>query len=125
MILITRLLCAVAGRSGTAASRYSELSESPSRVFDELEAIAPRSTSCLSLDDEASDSSASSPPDTGNRHTEPQVLHCCYCGAARGLYFTRELSSPMAARPRNILSAVCCCSFSSSNVSIRHASLPL
>ncbi|XP_071358591.1 uncharacterized protein [Trachinotus anak] len=53
----------VRGRCGTAASRYSELSCSRSHVFDELEAIAPRSTSCPSLDP-ASDSSACPSPDT-------------------------------------------------------------
>ncbi|KAI3366626.1 hypothetical protein L3Q82_009313 [Scortum barcoo] len=53
----------VRGRSGTAASRYSELSCSQSRVFDELEAIAPRSASCPSLD-EPSDSSGCPSPDT-------------------------------------------------------------
>ncbi|CAJ1054513.1 uncharacterized protein LOC122871396 isoform X4 [Xyrichtys novacula] len=53
----------VRGRCGTAASRYSELSCSQSRVFDELEAIAPRSTSCLSLD-QPDDSSCCPSPDT-------------------------------------------------------------
>ncbi|XP_055368105.1 uncharacterized protein LOC114861695 isoform X2 [Betta splendens] len=53
----------VRGRCGTAASRYSELSCTQSHVFDELEAIAPLSTSCLSLD-EASDSSGTSSPDS-------------------------------------------------------------
>ncbi|XP_056224218.1 uncharacterized protein LOC130163822 isoform X4 [Seriola aureovittata] len=51
------------GRCGTAASRYSELSCSRSHVFDELEAIAPRSTSCPSQDP-ASDSSGCPSPDT-------------------------------------------------------------
>ncbi|XP_035536539.1 mucin-5AC-like [Morone saxatilis] len=53
----------VRGRCGTAASRYSELSCSQSHVFDELEAIAPRSASCPSLD-QTSDSSGSPSPDT-------------------------------------------------------------
>ncbi|XP_029318070.1 protein transport protein SEC31-like [Cottoperca gobio] len=53
----------VRGRCGTAASRFSELSCSQSRVFDELEAIAPRSTSCSSLD-QPSDSSGCCSPDT-------------------------------------------------------------
>ncbi|XP_034529478.1 pollen-specific leucine-rich repeat extensin-like protein 2 isoform X3 [Notolabrus celidotus] len=53
----------VRGRCATAASRYSELSCSQSRVFDELEAIAPRSTSCPSLD-QTDDSSCCSSPDT-------------------------------------------------------------
>nr|XP_043876578.1 uncharacterized protein LOC122766049 isoform X1 [Solea senegalensis] len=53
----------IKGRCGSAASRYSELSCSQSRVFDELEAIAPRSDSCPSLD-EASDSSGCPSPDT-------------------------------------------------------------
>ncbi|KAM7367245.1 hypothetical protein PAMP_015160 [Pampus punctatissimus] len=53
----------VKGRCGSAASRYSELSCSQSHVFDELEAIAPQSTSCPSLD-EASDSSGCPSPDT-------------------------------------------------------------
>ncbi|XP_030296066.1 nascent polypeptide-associated complex subunit alpha, muscle-specific form-like isoform X2 [Sparus aurata] len=53
----------VRGRCGTAASRSSELSCSQSHVFDELEAIAPRSTSCPSLD-EAADSSGCPSPDT-------------------------------------------------------------
>ncbi|XP_023275137.1 flocculation protein FLO11-like [Seriola lalandi dorsalis] len=53
----------VRGRCGTAASRYSELSCSRSHVFDELEAIAPRSTSCPSQDP-ASDSSGCPSPDT-------------------------------------------------------------
>ncbi|KAM7378390.1 hypothetical protein PAMA_013342 [Pampus argenteus] len=53
----------VKGRCGSAASRYSELSCSQSHAFDELEAIAPRSTSCPSLD-EASDSSGCPSPDT-------------------------------------------------------------
>ncbi|XP_019202854.1 uncharacterized protein LOC102082573 isoform X4 [Oreochromis niloticus] len=51
----------VRGRS--AASRCSEISCSQSRVFDELEAIAPLSTSCLSLD-QPSDSSGCPSPDT-------------------------------------------------------------
>ncbi|XP_074554879.1 uncharacterized protein LOC141810914 [Halichoeres trimaculatus] len=51
------------GCCGTAGSRYSELSCSQSHVFDELEAIAPRSTSCPSLD-QTYDSSSSSSPDT-------------------------------------------------------------
>ncbi|XP_040005299.1 uncharacterized protein LOC120801970 [Xiphias gladius] len=53
----------VRGQCGTVASRYSELSCSRSRVFDELEAIAPRSASCPSLD-QASDSSGCPSPDT-------------------------------------------------------------
>ncbi|KAE8281300.1 hypothetical protein D5F01_LYC20278 [Larimichthys crocea] len=53
----------VRGRCGTTASRYSELSCSQSRVFDELEAIAPRSASCPSLD-EPSDSSGCPSPET-------------------------------------------------------------
>ncbi|XP_026183221.1 uncharacterized protein LOC113142419 isoform X2 [Mastacembelus armatus] len=53
----------VRGHSGTAASHSSELSCSQSHVFDELEAIAPRSASGLSLN-QASDSSACSLPDT-------------------------------------------------------------
>ncbi|XP_073336984.1 uncharacterized protein [Pagrus major] len=53
----------VRGRCGTAASRSSELSCSQSHVFDELEAIAPRSTSCPSLDEPA-DSSGCPSPDT-------------------------------------------------------------
>ncbi|XP_036976974.1 mucin-5AC isoform X1 [Acanthopagrus latus] len=53
----------VRGRCGTSASRSSELSCSQSHVFDELEAIAPRSTSCPSLD-EAADSSGCPSPDT-------------------------------------------------------------
>ncbi|XP_029351549.1 uncharacterized protein LOC115037189 [Echeneis naucrates] len=53
----------VRGRCGTAASRSSELSCSQSHVFDELEAIAPRSTSCPSLD-LASDSSGRPSPNT-------------------------------------------------------------
>ncbi|KAG7225573.1 hypothetical protein INR49_004979 [Caranx melampygus] len=53
----------VRGRCGTAASRSSELSCSRSHEFDELEAIAPRSTSCLSLEP-ASDSSGHPSPDT-------------------------------------------------------------
>ncbi|KAM9704837.1 uncharacterized protein ACNS7B_001264 isoform 1-T1 [Menidia menidia] len=51
----------VRGRS--AASRGSELSCSQSRMFDELEAIAPLSASCSSLD-QPSDSSASPSPAT-------------------------------------------------------------
>ncbi|XP_028256316.1 uncharacterized protein LOC114432486 [Parambassis ranga] len=51
----------VRGRS--AASHSSELSCTQSCMFDELEAIAPLSTSCLSLD-EPSDSSDSPSPDT-------------------------------------------------------------
>nr|XP_023008424.2 uncharacterized protein LOC101478573 isoform X2 [Maylandia zebra] len=51
----------VRGRS--AASRCSEISCSQSRVFDELEAIAPLSTSCLSLD-QPSDSSGCPSPET-------------------------------------------------------------
>ncbi|XP_016889459.1 uncharacterized protein LOC103382581 [Cynoglossus semilaevis] len=51
------------GRSGSAASRFSEVSCSQSYVFDELEAIAPTSTCCPSLD-EASDSSVCSSPET-------------------------------------------------------------
>nr|XP_046235015.1 uncharacterized protein LOC124053670 isoform X2 [Scatophagus argus] len=54
----------VRGRCGTAASRYSELSCSESHVFDELEAIAPRSTSSPSLDEPTDSSSCPSP------HTE-------------------------------------------------------
>ncbi|KAM3588125.1 uncharacterized protein V6R79_021835 [Siganus canaliculatus] len=51
-------------RCDTAASRsVSELSCSHSHVFDELDAIAPRSTSCPSVD-EASDSSGRPSPDT-------------------------------------------------------------
>ncbi|XP_049422781.1 uncharacterized protein LOC125882878 isoform X1 [Epinephelus fuscoguttatus] len=53
----------VRGRCDTAASRCSELSCSQSHVFDELEAIAPRSASCPSLD-QPSDSSGSPSPDT-------------------------------------------------------------
>ncbi|XP_042258493.1 uncharacterized protein LOC121890373 isoform X2 [Thunnus maccoyii] len=53
----------VKGRCVSAASRYSELSCSQSHVFDELEAIAPRSTSCPSLD-EPSDSSGCPSPET-------------------------------------------------------------
>ncbi|XP_018552775.2 uncharacterized protein LOC108897564 [Lates calcarifer] len=53
----------VRGRCATAASRYSELSCSQSLVFDELEAIAPQSASCPSLD-QASDSSGRPSPDT-------------------------------------------------------------
>ncbi|KAK2859163.1 hypothetical protein Q5P01_003783 [Channa striata] len=53
----------VRGRCGTAASRYSELSCSQSHAFDELEAIAPRSTSCVSVD-ETPDSSACSSPES-------------------------------------------------------------
>lgn len=64
---ITRPLCAVAGRCGTAASRSSELSCSQSQMFDELEAIAPRSTSSPSMN-EPSDSSSYTSPDKG-RHT--------------------------------------------------------
>ncbi|XP_068573341.1 histone-lysine N-methyltransferase 2D isoform X1 [Cebidichthys violaceus] len=52
----------VRGRCGTAASRYSELSCNQSHMFDELEAIAPRSTSCPSLD-QLSDSSGRPSPD--------------------------------------------------------------
>lgn len=62
-------LCGVAGCS--AASRWSEISCSQSHMFDELEAVARLSTSCLSLD-QPSDSSASASPDTGN--TKPQSL---------------------------------------------------
>ncbi|XP_034433795.1 uncharacterized protein LOC117757120 isoform X2 [Hippoglossus hippoglossus] len=51
----------VRGRCGTAASRYSDLSCSHSHVFDELEAIAPSSISCLSQE-QASDSSGGSSP---------------------------------------------------------------
>ncbi|KAM4569994.1 uncharacterized protein PAE49_009251 isoform 2-T2 [Odontesthes bonariensis] len=50
-------------RGGTAASHCSELSCSQSHMFDELEAIAPLSTSCLSLD-QPSDSSATPSHDT-------------------------------------------------------------
>ncbi|XP_070709945.1 uncharacterized protein [Pempheris klunzingeri] len=53
----------VRGRCGTAASHYSELSCSQSHVFDELEAIAPRSPSCPSLD-EPSDSTGCPSPNT-------------------------------------------------------------
>ncbi|XP_034719463.1 uncharacterized protein LOC117938729 [Etheostoma cragini] len=53
----------VRGRCGSAASRYSELSCSRSHVFDELEAIAPRSMSCTSLD-QPSDSSGRPSPNT-------------------------------------------------------------
>ncbi|XP_069376123.1 histone-lysine N-methyltransferase 2D isoform X2 [Paralichthys olivaceus] len=49
------------GRCGTAASRYSEVSCSRSHVFDELDAIAPPSISCPSLE-QASDSSGCSSP---------------------------------------------------------------
>lgn len=59
-------LCAVAGRCSSAASASSEISCSHSQVFDELEAIAPRSTSCASLDD-MSDASDHNSPDTGRR----------------------------------------------------------
>lgn len=59
-------LCAVTGRCGSAASASSEISCSHSQVFDELEAIAPRSTSCASLDD-MSDASDHNSPDTGRR----------------------------------------------------------
>ncbi|KAM6961588.1 uncharacterized protein LKV04_020608 [Tautogolabrus adspersus] len=52
----------VRGRGGSAASRYSELSCTQSHVFDELEAVAPRSASCRSLD-EPFDSSCRSSPD--------------------------------------------------------------
>ncbi|XP_037615723.1 uncharacterized protein LOC119482364 isoform X4 [Sebastes umbrosus] len=54
----------VRGRCGTAASRCSELSCSQSHVFDELEAIAPRSPSWPSLDS-PSDSSGCHSPNTG------------------------------------------------------------
>ncbi len=74
---IIRPLCAVAGRCGTAASRYSELSCSQSHVFDQLEAIAPRSASCSSLDEPA-DSSGCPSPDTGKRST----LHPAVCNQA-------------------------------------------
>lgn len=57
-------LCAVAGRCGSVASASSEISCSHSQVFDELEAIAPRSTSCASLDDMSGASDHNS-PDTG------------------------------------------------------------
>ncbi|XP_056281227.1 uncharacterized protein C6orf132 isoform X2 [Pseudoliparis swirei] len=50
------------GRCVSAASRYSELSCSQSHVFDELEAIAPRSTSCPS-GGRLSDSSGCPSPD--------------------------------------------------------------
>ncbi|XP_047431524.1 uncharacterized protein LOC125000172 [Mugil cephalus] len=50
-------------RGFSAASRCSEISCSQSRVFDELEAIAPLSTSCSSLD-QASDSSGCNSPVT-------------------------------------------------------------
>ncbi|XP_037615720.1 uncharacterized protein LOC119482364 isoform X1 [Sebastes umbrosus] len=53
----------VRGRCGTAASRCSELSCSQSHVFDELEAIAPRSPSWPSLDS-PSDSSGCHSPNT-------------------------------------------------------------
>ncbi|KAI9543032.1 hypothetical protein NQZ68_013963 [Dissostichus eleginoides] len=53
------------GRCGSAASRYSEVSCSQSHAFDELEAIAPRSISCQSLD-LPSDSSCSPSPNTAN-----------------------------------------------------------
>ncbi|KAM6896130.1 uncharacterized protein PEZ65_021274 [Lycodopsis pacificus] len=52
----------VRGRCGTAASRYSELSCNQSHVFDELDAIAPRSPSWPSLD-QLSDSSGRPSPD--------------------------------------------------------------
>ncbi|XP_032361514.1 histone-lysine N-methyltransferase 2D [Etheostoma spectabile] len=51
----------VRGRCGSAASRYSELSCSRSHVFDELEAIAPRSMSCTSLDQPSDSSGRPSP----------------------------------------------------------------
>ncbi|XP_062239128.1 serine/arginine repetitive matrix protein 1 isoform X2 [Platichthys flesus] len=51
----------VRGRCGSAASRDSELSCSHSHMFDELEAIAPSSVSCLSQE-QASDSSGGSSP---------------------------------------------------------------
>ncbi|CAB1456109.1 unnamed protein product [Pleuronectes platessa] len=51
----------VRGRCGSAASRDSELSCSHSHVFDDLEAIAPSSVSCLSQE-QASDSSGGSSP---------------------------------------------------------------
>ncbi|XP_037837031.1 flocculation protein FLO11 isoform X2 [Kryptolebias marmoratus] len=50
-------------RGCSAASHCSEISCSQSRMFDELEAVDRLSTSCLSLD-QASDSSASTAPDT-------------------------------------------------------------
>ncbi|XP_075886056.1 uncharacterized protein LOC142890713 isoform X2 [Nelusetta ayraudi] len=53
----------VRGRCSSAASGSSEVSCSPSQVFDQLEAIAPRSTSCPSVDD-ASDWSGGRSPDT-------------------------------------------------------------
>lgn len=66
-----------AGRCGTAASRYSELSCTQSRAFDELEAIAPRSLSSPSLD-RLSDSSGCPSPDTGTRaHSVAAVFHQC------------------------------------------------
>ncbi|TDG96573.1 hypothetical protein EPR50_G00230120 [Perca flavescens] len=51
----------VRGRCGSAASRYSELSCSRSHVFDELEAIAPRSMSYTSLDQPSDSSGRPSP----------------------------------------------------------------
>ncbi|XP_030576571.1 flocculation protein FLO11 [Archocentrus centrarchus] len=50
-------------RGRSAASRCSEISGSQSQMFDELEAIAPLSTSCLSLE-QLSDSSGCPSPDT-------------------------------------------------------------
>lgn len=69
---LIRPLFAVAGCCSSASSRSSELSCSQSLMFDELEAIAPRSPSCPSVY-QPSDSPRSASPDTG-RCTSTQVL---------------------------------------------------
>lgn len=63
----SRALCHAAGHSSSSSSSSSHcsgLSCSLSHIFDDLEAIAPPSPSCLSLD-EPSDSSRSPSPNTG------------------------------------------------------------
>lgn len=75
---IIRPLFPIAGCCSRASSRSSELSCSQSHIFDELEAIAPRSPSCPSVC-QPSDSPRSASPDTGRR-TSTQVLTLVYLG---------------------------------------------
>lgn len=71
---IIRPLGAVAGCCSSASSRSSELSCSQSHLFDELEAVAPRSPSCPSVY-QPSDSPRSASPDTGrHKHTSPDCF---------------------------------------------------
>lgn len=66
LYVICQPACAVSDGSDTVSSwsRCSQVSSSQSHVFDELEAIAPRTSSCLSLDHPLSPADCS-PPGTG------------------------------------------------------------